>query len=71
MESIRTLLKESKLEAVAHRNTEMLKTVSEETPVSEAMSVRTLHAARRANAAVRMQMLGFAEACERTPGPCS
>lgn len=51
MESIRALLKESKLEAVAHRNTEMLKTVSEETPVSEAIAVRVAHVAGAATCA--------------------
>ena len=40
MDRLCKLLAECKLEAVAHRNTEMLKTVSEQTTVAEAMTVR-------------------------------
>jgi hypothetical protein len=39
MEDVAKLLSECKLEAVAHRNTEMLKTVSENTTVAETMTV--------------------------------
>jgi hypothetical protein len=42
MEAIRILLSEVKLEAVAHRNTEMLKTVAESATVEQAIKVRSI-----------------------------
>jgi hypothetical protein len=42
MEAIRNFLSEVKLEAVAHRNTQMLKTVQESATVADAIKVRMI-----------------------------